>query len=448
MRRHILAATGLLVGAGAALGAPTSVPRRFPHVVVVTVDTLRADRLGAYGYPRPTTPALDRLLAAGVRFASARTVEPLTNPALVSLFTSLHPHEHGATRNGLAMRAGLPSLPQALRRRGYRTAAFVGNWTLKPRLSGLAEHFETYDVLHSRDRWFGLIKEEGTAEDISAAALAWLEEQRAAEPARPVLLWLHYVEPHAPYRLQRDFTRRLGLGGGELQRADRYDTEVAFVDQAIGAMLERVRRLLPPESTVVLFAADHGESLGEHGYWGHGRNLWEPTLRIPMGLVWPGRLMTRVVGEPALNLDLAPTVLGLLGLPPLPGQRGFDWSPVLRGEAPPPRDRSTCHQAHRGAVQSLQDAERARQRGLLEVGLLRGGRKEVLRLVSDHRWLFDLAQDRGEAASLVPSGSAASAELRACLALVQAGLVASDALPAPPTDSETLDGMRALGYIQ
>jgi arylsulfatase A-like enzyme len=223
---------------------------------------------------------------------------------------------------------------------------------------------------------------------------------------------------------------------------------VAFADLHVGRLLRELHAQGLTRQTLVVFTADHGESLGEHGYWGHGRNLWEPTLRIPMGLVWPGRLMTRVVGEPALNLDLAPTVLGLLGLPPLPGQRGFDWSPVLRGEAPPPRDRSTCHQAHRGAVQSLQDAERARQRGLLEVGLLRGGRKEVLRLVSDHRWLFDLAQDRGEAASLVPSGSAASAELRACLALVQAGLVASDALPAPPTDSETLDGMRALGYIQ
>ncbi len=449
MRRALPAACGLLLAAAAA-GAQLPAPaRRFPHVLLVTVDTLRADRLGAYGYRRPTTPHLDRLLAAGVRFAAARTVEPLTNPALASLLTALPPHQHGATRNGLAVRAELPSLPKTLERRGYRTAAFVGNWTLKPRLSGFAEHFDTYEVLHSRERWFGLIKEEGTAADISAAALAWLADRRREEPARAVFLWVHYVEPHAPYRLHKEYARRLGFdAGAEVERADRYDSEVALVDAAVGDLVARARRLLAPEEPLVVFAADHGESLGEHGYWGHGRNLWEPTLRIPMGVVWSGRLAPRVVPEPALNLDLAPTVLGLLQLPPLPGQHGFDWAPVLRDGAAPPASRATCHQAHRGAVQSIQDAERARQRGLLEVGILRGGRKELLRVAGGARALFDLAADPQELSNLAPGDSPASAELRSCVALVEAGLVASDALPAPPTDPETLEGLRALGYIQ
>src|SRR6185436_17116584 len=108
--------------------APPAPASRFPNVVLVTVDTLRADRVSSYGYGRPTTPNLDRLLARGVRFAQSRTVEPLTNPSLVSLLTSRYPHEHGATRNGLRMRAGLPSLARTLRQRGFQTAAFVGNW--------------------------------------------------------------------------------------------------------------------------------------------------------------------------------------------------------------------------------------------------------------------------------------------------------------------------------
>src|SRR5262245_44714346 len=108
--------------------------QRLPNVLVVSVDTLRADRLSAYGYRRPTSPAIDRLLAAGVRFDQAHTVEPLTNPSLCSLWTSLYPHQHGATRNGLRLRPGLASLSGTLRRRGYRTAAMVGSWPLRHRI--------------------------------------------------------------------------------------------------------------------------------------------------------------------------------------------------------------------------------------------------------------------------------------------------------------------------
>ncbi|HEY4588491.1 MAG TPA: sulfatase-like hydrolase/transferase, partial [Thermoanaerobaculia bacterium] len=134
--------------------------QRFPNVVILTIDTLRADHVSAYGYHRPTTPNIDRLLAGGVRFTEARTVEPLTSPALASMLTSLYPHEHGATRNGLRLRPGLPSVARALGRRGYQTAAFVGNWTLKDRISGLAEHFERYDEVFTRKRWLGLFKDE------------------------------------------------------------------------------------------------------------------------------------------------------------------------------------------------------------------------------------------------------------------------------------------------
>lgn len=428
------------------LQAPPPVPAsRFPNVVVVTVDTLRADRLSSYGYRRQTSPNLDRLFASGVRFAQARTIEPLTTPALASLWTSRYPHEHGSTRNGLRLRAGMPSLARALGQRGFKTAAFVGNWTLRNEISGLGEHFGSYKQIQSRKRWL-VLKGEATAEDLTASALDWLERQRDENGERPFLLWVHYVEPHAPYRAHTQFVRKLGYGSRrDLTAAERYDTEVAFVDHSIGDLLAGVARLARGEETLVAVAGDHGESLGEHGYWGHGRHLYENNLRVPMGLAWEGKVAPAVVREPATLLDLAPTVLGLMGYPALEGPRGFDWTPVLRGQARAPH-RAGYFQAHRGAVQSVEDGRRARRRGLLEVALMVGDRKEVLRLRSNERWLIDVLRDPGDQKNLADHHSQPSADLVRWQRLVEQGLITADQLPPPTLDRETVEQLRALGY--
>ena len=461
--KRVLACCLLAVAGSAAdrqqvSAAAPAAPRRFPHVLLITVDTLRADRLSAYGYRRPTSPNLDALLAGGARFSVARAVEPLTSPAITSLLTSLPPHEHGATRNGLAMRPGLQSWPRTLARRGYRTAAFVGNWTLRERLSGLQEHFGDYQTITSRRRWLGLLKGEATAEDLNEAALGWLAARRRLEPERPVLLWVHYVEPHAPYRLQESVAPGLGIvagRGGEVAREDRYDSEVAFVDRQIGKLLERWRELVPEGSGLVVFAADHGENLGEHGYWGHGRHLWEENLRVPLGLAWPGRVPAGVIAEPVTTIDIGPTVLGLLGLPRPPSFRGRDLHQLLvtpraagqvNGDQVMPAA-PMCFQAHAGAVQSVQDAQRARRKGLLQIGLIAGSSKEVWRLGSGQLWRYDLERDPRESAPPLAADARPSAALEACLEEVRRGLIAADNLPAPPADAETLEQLRALGYI-
>ena len=427
---------------------PATAAQRFPNVVILTIDTLRADHLSSYGYRRPTTPNIDRLLASGARFTEARTVEPLTTPSLGSMWTSLYPHEHGATRNGLRLRPGLPSVARSLGRRGYQTAAFVGNWTLKDRISGLAEHFGRYDEVFTRKRWLGLFKDEATAEDLTDAALAWLAGERRGQ--RPFLLWVHYVEPHAPYRLHEEMTGPLGLSGrADTSKPDRYDTEIAFADRQLGRLLAAFER--DPElkaNTLFVFAADHGESLGEHGYWGHGRNLYEPTLRIPLGFAWAGRIRPgTTIDAPAVNLDVAPTILGLAGLPGLPGAQGFDWTPVFQG-APPPRDRITWFQAHKGAVVSSREAESARRKGLLEVGVMIGDQKEILRLDPGQVSLFDLTKDPRETRGPAPGGRI-SERLRAWMDTVQKGLAASDRLASPAAmGAEDAAQLRALGYLQ
>ncbi len=441
-----LAATSVLLHG---LFAPPLAARESPpHLLLITIDTLRADRLSAYGYSRRTSPTLDALLASGARFVEARTVEPLTGPAMTSMLTALDPHEHASTRNGLPMRVGLPSLPKLLAQGPYRTAAFVGNWTLRDKLSGLGEHFGTYVEVLNRKRWFGLFKGEATGEDLTAAALAWLRQHREQDGRRPFLLWVHYVEPHAPYRLQEAFAPRLGVPVSEAaSRSDRYDTEIAFVDDQIRRLLAGVDGLVPEGNRLVVFAADHGESLGEHGYWGHGRNLHEPSLRIPLGLSWPGHIPAgTVIRAPALITDITPTVLGLLGLTVPAAVHGFDWSPVLRGQADEPVGRVTMVQAHKGAVLSG-EGKNARATGLLEVAILRSGRKEILRLGSGARRVFDLLADPGELRPLT-SGLPPSPELEAWLEKVQQNLRAISELPDAEIDAESLDQLKALGYLE
>ncbi|HXU29484.1 MAG TPA: sulfatase-like hydrolase/transferase, partial [Thermoanaerobaculia bacterium] len=305
----------------------------------------------------------------------------------------------------------------------------------------------------------GLFKGESTAEDLTDEALGWLGRQKRGQP---FLLWVHYVEPHAPYRLHEEFLSPLGLSDstrrGEVSRSDRYDTEIAFADHHVGRLLAAIDHdpALAAE-TMMVFLADHGESLGEHGIWGHGRDLYEPTLRIPMGITWPGKIVPgkspRTIEALATQLDLAPTVLGLIGLPIPPTFQGFDWSGVLLHGEPAP-NRKTWHQAHRGAVLSRDEAHHARRRGLLEVAVIDGTSKEILhveRPESPAARTFDLATDPGEVrpgqGGRKARAKKPSPDLERWLAEVRAGLAASDDLPAD-VDPESIERLRALGYVQ
>jgi arylsulfatase A-like enzyme len=430
----------------ASASAPVTAEEPAPHVLIITVDTLRADRLGSHGYARDTSPNIDALLAGGVRFSQARTVEPLTTPGLTSMITALYPHNHGATRNGMRMREGLPSLTKVLKRRGYSTGAFVGNWTLNDDISGMGEHFDHFETVLTRSRWLFWAKE-ADAGDINSAALEWLESQRAEDPERRLFLWVHYVEPHGPYKSHPEFAAQLGLGSrAPSTRKERYDSEIAFVDARIGEFLKSVDEVLDGEERLTVFTSDHGESLGEHGYWGHGRHCYEAGLRIPLGLHWPGKIEPSVIDAPALNIDIPQTVLGLLGLPTLEGFEGLDWTPVLAGDEPPPTRRVGLFQSHRGAVHG-QDNERARQRGLLEVAVVIEGRKEILRIDSGLRRIFEVTGDPSEQQNLVTDDSSVSVELSSWLERVQAGLAHSDELPAPVLSTGEIERLRALGYI-
>ena len=439
---------GLACACATVVAAPVWASDDRPSILVITVDALRADRLGCYGYDRETSPNIDRLVNNGLLFERSWTPEPLTGPAMCSMVTGLPPHRHAASRNGLRMKSGLDSMPKILARHGWRTGAFVGTWTLKNNLTLLGEHFETYGERLKRRRWFGILNSEATCEDVTDDALDWLENSRRDSPEEPFFLWVHYIEPHAPYRFHEKYSERLGINDDKLRRTDRYDTEIAAVDESIGRLLAGVRESVHAANLIIVFTADHGESLGEHDYWGHGRYLYEPSLRIPLGITWESEIRPRKIATQANLLDLAPTLLDLAGVEVPEDLPGKNWAPTARGGVPVPES-LRCFQAHKGAVHGgTHDSDTKRSKGLLWVGVIEGDDKEVLQVNRQYHQIFNLADDPGELENLAPGDSSASDELLACLAEVAEGLGSFDRLAAEKLDDETVEQLRALGYLE
>lgn len=289
-----------------------------PNVLLITVDTLRRDALGWLGGSNDT-PELDRLAAEGFRFPTAVTPVPITLPAHTSLFTGLVPKRHGVRDNGRLVSATPPTLAERLGEKGYRTAAFVSGFPLES-IFGLDRGFDHYDDEFPDGRRGFL---ERRAADTAAAAAEWIRSQDGA----PWFVWVHFYDPHDPYEPPREFWRPGPRGS--------YDGEVAYVDYAVGEL----RRALPqqPRDTLTIFTADHGEGLGEHGEDTHGYFIYDSTVVVPLVLHWPGRLDAGESDFAARLVDVSPTVLDLLGAPPLPGVDGVTLRPVLEGETSPSR---------------------------------------------------------------------------------------------------------------
>ncbi len=289
-----------------------------PNVVFLSVDTLRADRLGVYGYDRQTSPNLDALASRSLVFDDAICEVPITNPSFGAMMTSVFPRMTGTVRNGLRMPSNMPTVAEQFREAGYYTFCVQSNWTLKRKLSGLDRGFDVYDDDFHTRRW-GLFKAERYADEVTARAREFL---KARDTAKPFFCWIHYSDPHAPYRFHRQFNPA-GKSPRQMNHVQatraRYDSEVAYTDFHIGKLLEAI----PTENTYIVFVADHGESLYEHDYLGHGRRLYQTELRIPLFISGPGISPGRT-DVPARGIDIAPTLLGLAKLPRPSFMKGAD----------------------------------------------------------------------------------------------------------------------------
>ncbi len=399
----------------------TGTPDRSPSLVLLTLDTTRADHLGSYGRSEARTPALDALAARGTRYARAVTPSPLTLPAHASLLTGLDPPEHGVRDNGTAaLAADVPTLATVLRSRGYATAAFVASRVLDRRF-GLARGFEVYDDRMAAERVGEYGYPERDAEAVTAAAVAWLAERN---PERPYFLWIHYYDPHAPYQPPAALR-----GAGQP-----YDGEIAWMDRAIGRLLAALPG--PTDGRIVAAVGDHGEALGEHGERTHGLFLYRAALEVPLILAGPGVPAGNVVAGTVGTRRLPATLLELLGgSSPLPGPA----LPGLQEEAEP----ETEPQA--GAVYS---------ETLLPASAYGWS---SLQAVSDQRWrlvvaprpeLYDFVADPGETQNRIAEERAAARRLKRVLERFKAAFAESGrSAEAVSADPELAASLEKLGYL-
>ena len=274
-----------------------------PHLLLITLDTTRADRIGCYRYSKARTPVLDALAAAGVRCEHAYTVAPLTLPAHSSLFTGLYPVENGIRTNGRGrLDDAIPTLAEVLRRQGYDTSAFVGSFVLNGKF-GLDRGYNTYDDDFASDYPTNdALHVERTGASVVDAALEWLKAPRS----RPFFCWVHLFDPHSPYLAHAD------LFGDEFAERP-YDAEIAYVDQQVGRLLEFLQRCGLESETLVVVVGDHGEGLGEHLEQTHSMMLYNSTMHVPLIFRHPTRLAGgRRLAANVSMVDISPTILDLL----------------------------------------------------------------------------------------------------------------------------------------
>jgi len=295
-------------------------PADAPNVVLVTIDTLRADHVGAYGAAGAGTPTLDGVARDGVRFETAITATPLTLPSHATLLTGQDAPEHGVRHNG-TFRLGeeTTTLAERLRGAGWSTGAFVGAVVLKSRF-GLDQGFDVYDddVKGDPAAAGGFI--ERPASQVIDAATAWLDRVD-----RPFFLWVHLYDPHMDYRAPAAFTARFP--------GRPYDAEIAYADSQVGRLLAHLRTSGRLEQSLVLVTSDHGESLGEHGEKTHSTALYDSVLKVPLLLQGPGIPPGRVVERLVRLKDVAPTLLSLAGVAPLDAATGENLAPLLQEPA-------------------------------------------------------------------------------------------------------------------
>ena len=301
---------------------------RRPNVLLLTLDTTRADRLGCYGYSEPTSPNIDQLAVEGTLFEAAVTTNPITLPAHASIMTGTYPLAHGVRNNSsYRVREEVTTLAEVLSGEGYRTAAVVGAFVLDGQFN-LDQGFDLYDDEIGRD-WsrdeiesrranaFGFA--ERKANLVTLPALRWLEDTGRD----PFFLWLHYFDPHEPRNAPEPHHSRF---------ADPYDSEIAYTDEQIGKVFDALRASGLWQDTLVVLVADHGEGLLDHGETSHSLRVFDTTMRVPLIVRAPGRSGGQRVDDLASVVDVLPTVLDLLDLPPIAGVQGRSLVPLLDGD--------------------------------------------------------------------------------------------------------------------
>ena len=430
----VVAGTGWFIWQRVARPSVDSGACRGCNFLLVTIDTLRVDRVGAFGGKAGLTPNLDRLANEGIRLTRAYAPAPLTLPSHTSILTAVSPPVHGVRTNGLfRLGPNLPTLATVLKASGYRTGAFVGAFVLDARF-GLNRGFDVYDdrygEKHPGDPGEGA---ERRGEDVIKPALAWIIGGEAAPGIQhqppgtshqaPFFAWIHLYDPHEPYRAPEPFA----------SQHEPYDAEVAYADAMVGRLVEQLKAAGQLDHTLMMIAADHGESLGEHGERTHGVFVYDATLRVPW-IIWGGARVPSGSSDALVRLiDLAPTALDLLGVA---SPDGFEGRSLL-GVAARPEVPST-------AYLEAMDANLTRNWAPL-TGIVRDGYK-FIELPNPE--LYDLRSDPRETTNLFARRGDQARTLGALLRGMTTGFAAGGSTAQKTTlSADARKRLQALGYV-
>ncbi len=418
--RGILVIVLIIIAAGAGLYLRSG-RARGPNLLLITMDTTRADHLRCYGYPAARTPALDALADRGVKFNRAFTNVPLTLPSHATMLTGLYPPEHGCRVNGShSLPADLTTMAEVFKRHGYQTAAFVAAFVLDSKF-GMNRGFQTYDqydVPTSNDIYDdNLMYRYRRGDKVAAAALEWLKKHSR----KPFFCWVHFYDPHRPYYFPGP-----GL-------SDAYDREIDFMDSQIKRLIDYLKEQKLLEKTVIIALGDHGEGLGEHGEDEHGLLLYNPTLRIPLIVARPGALPRKKEEEALVSLvDLFPTVLDLYGWRLSGHISGHSFAGALEGDAIP--DRAVYIETEF----PLTEYGWSPLQGLIT--------PEWKYIAAPEEELYRPRDDPGEKKNLASVDPKRMKELKAGLAAIEDNMVKKEAAPVQLNNSSR-KALESLGYM-
>jgi arylsulfatase A-like enzyme/Flp pilus assembly protein TadD len=423
--RLVLAASLGTVLIACSRGGPAPAGAR-PNILLVTIDTFRADRIGV-----GVAPTVDRLAAAGLRFTAARTAVPLTLPSHATIHTGLLPPQHGVRENGVGALADTHrTLARLLKDAGYRTAAFVGAFVLDRRF-GLSQGFDVYDDQIPRDpNATERLEAERPASAVIDRALAWFSASPKPQAPSPFFVWIHLYDPHAPYTPPPEFAARAKTP---------YDGEIAYADAHLARLLDALRARGDLDRALVVVAGDHGEGLGDHGERTHGMLLYDSTLRVPLVIVAPGG-KPQTIDAPVSLAEIAPTILRAAGATPPPEMKGRDLIDRVSGSVRLQADRDP------GSVRLQPDlyseTEYPRVAGWSPLQALTDGRWKTIRAGSESE-VYDLEHDPAESHDVAAAQSAVSAAMAARADAIHAAAVASARTISP----DAQERLRALGYV-
>ena len=393
-----------------------------PNVLLITIDTVRADRIGAYGYAKAATPVMDRLAREGVRFADATTQAPLTGPAHAALLTGLYPARIGVRDNATTpVPDSATTAAELFKARGYRTGGFVGAFILTAPY-GFAQGFDTFDADFPGFSDGLKLQVQRRGDAVVDAAVKWLD----GGSTQPFFGWVHLYDAHAPYDAPAPFAARF--------KSSPYDGEIAYVDACIGRLVAALGQSGRLDRTLIAVVADHGESLGEHGEAEHGMFLYESVLHIPWIMRLPGRARAgTIVSGQVRTIDVLPTLAAIAGVP-MPRVDGESVAALIEGKT------------RRDTPTSFAETYYPKWHyGWSELKSVRDDRWKFIDAPKQE--LYDLRADPAERRNVSPDRSTLAAGMSRELGKIDGGFGAAANTEAPKPDADTLARLRSLGYV-